>query len=267
METNSLDKEIKKQLENRVFTPSDSAWERLSEQLDNSQPKKNYNKTYLSIAASILILIFIGIELVKKSNTDIPLIEEVVINPIEKDKVKNRVDEIFNNEETKIEVVDNKRVLESKEKNKINSIILSDSIKLSNKVDVVDKNKSKEIKVAKSQQKDIKKSINNNQSLDTSKREIKSNNAIKVNPDDLLYAVTHSPEEVKAYYAKYQTTREDVLKTIKTELEKSKININPETILAEVERSIDDEAFQNNFLKTLKSKISNIATAIASRNN
>ena len=70
-------------------------------------------------------------------------------------------DEILNNEEPKIEVVVNKRVLESKEKNKINSIILSDSIKHSNKVDIVDKNKSKEIKVAQSQQKDIKKSINN----------------------------------------------------------------------------------------------------------
>ena len=83
----------------------------------------------------------------------------------------------------------------------------------------------------------------------------------------MLFAVTHSQKEVKAYYAKYQINRDDVLKTIKSELKKSNLKVNPETILAEVERSIDDDDFQNNFLKNLKRKVSDIATAIASRNN
>ena len=82
-----------------------------------------------------------------------------------------------------------------------------------------------------------------------------------------MYAVTHSSTEVKQYYAKHNLTRDDVLKTIKSELQKSNIKINPNTILAEVERTIGEEDFQNNFMKSLKTKISNIATVIASRND
>ena len=89
---------------------------------------------------------------------------------------------------------------------------------------------------------------------------------IKVNSNDLLYSVTHSPTEVKAYYAKYNVNREDILKTIKYELKKSNLKVNPNTILAEVERGIDDDLFQNNFMQKLKLKISDIAVAIADRN-
>ncbi len=83
----------------------------------------------------------------------------------------------------------------------------------------------------------------------------------------MLFAVTHSPQEVKTYYAKYNVNRDDVLKTIKSELKKSNLKVNPETILAEVERTIDEDDFQNNFMKTLKRRVSDIATAIASRND
>lgn len=61
--------------------------------------------------------------------------------------------------------------------------------------------------------------------------------------------------------------RDDLLNTIKLELKKSNLKVNPNSILAEVERTIDDDDFQNNFLKSLKSKVSYIASAIASRNN
>ena len=93
------------------------------------------------------------------------------------------------------------------------------------------------------------------------------NSAIKINADDLLFAVTHSPKEVSAYYAKYNVNRNDVLRTIKSELKKSNFKIDPNTILAEVERTIDDDIFQNNFMNSLKRKVSDIAEAIASRND
>ena len=94
-----------------------------------------------------------------------------------------------------------------------------------------------------------------------------TNSNIKVNAEDLLYAVTHTSQEVKNYYAKYSMNRDDLLNTIKLELKKSNLKVNPNSILAEVERTIDDDFFQNNFLKSLKSKVSDIASAIASRNN
>jgi len=83
----------------------------------------------------------------------------------------------------------------------------------------------------------------------------------------LLFAVTHSSTEVKEYYAKLNLTREDVLSTIKNELKNSNIKVSPEAILAEVERTIGEEDFQNNFLQSLKKRVTDIATAIASRND
>ena len=126
--------------------------------------------------------------------------------------------------------------------------------------------------IAKVDKKEILKNNNKDisefkQSLQFKEIEKDQNSSIKINADDLLFAVTHSQKEVKAYYAKYQINRDDVLKTIKSELKKSNLKVKPETILAEVERSIDDDDFQNNFLKNLKRKVSDIATAIASRNN
>ena len=42
METNKIDKNIQKKFVNRTFKPSNSAWERLSAQLDE-QPKQKKN--------------------------------------------------------------------------------------------------------------------------------------------------------------------------------------------------------------------------------
>ncbi|MDO6744558.1 hypothetical protein Q4553_08235 [Tenacibaculum soleae] len=82
----------------------------------------------------------------------------------------------------------------------------------------------------------------------------------------MLFAVTHSQEEVKEYYAKYKINRKDVLDTIRKELIKSNLTINPETILAEVEYDIKETDFEQNFMKKFKSKLSNVIVAIADRN-
>ena len=57
-----------------------------------------------------------------------------------------------------------------------------------------------------------------------------------------------------------------MLKTIEDELKKSNLKIDPNIILAEVERTIDDEEFKGDFMQKLKSKISDIAVAIVDRN-
>ena len=87
-----------------------------------------------------------------------------------------------------------------------------------------------------------------------------------MNSDDLLYAVTHSPEEVKEYYANLKLNRNDVLDSIKIKLKKSNLKINPEIILAEVERSIEDDTYQGNFRNNLGRRISTIIVAVANRN-
>ena len=94
-----------------------------------------------------------------------------------------------------------------------------------------------------------------------------SKSVIHVDSGDLLYAVTHSQEEVLSYYNKKRLSRESILEIINNELEKSNLKVDPKTILAEVERTIHDTYLENNFLKSIQERISTLATAIASRND
>lgn len=269
METNKLDKSIKEKFENRTFSPSASAWERLSVQLDE-QPKQNKKGWffYTTIAASILLLISIGFQLFS-SKEEVKPIEEVVIKPIDKQVIDDKINQFINEipvEEAIVKEEKTDKIQEEKTIAKNDGIIkkIEKSNHLENTISP-EKDDTIENGIAKIDEE--LKTIEDTSTLDKNSIKLKPNSTIKVNADDLLYAVTHSPAEVKVYYAKYNVKREDILKTIKNELKKSNLKINPETILAEVERSIDDDAFQNNFLKTLKRKVSDIASAIASRND
>lgn len=271
---NQLDKNIKEKLTNRAFTPSASAWERLEVKL-NGNPEQKKKKGWLffaGIAASIAILLSLSISFFNNKNQVIQPKEIIVENAIDTLNIKQNINKMFDGIKDEEAVVNNEFIEEKplKEKLKSNSIITKEKkVKKSNFREVTNPETPKNTNLSKISDKEIKKI----ESIDFSKQQQdkaikkKTNNSIKVNSDDLLYAVTHSQTEVDAYYAKHQISREDVLKTIKSELEKSDININPETILAEVERSIGDEDFQNNFMKSLKKKVSDIATAFASRNN
>ena len=268
MKTNKLDNNIKEKLQNRTFKPSASAWERLSIQLDEQpQQKKRGWFFYIGAAASILLLIAIGIQFLfsddatkeiktnniivntnidsvnidKKINEfikEIPLEEAIVkkdsTNTIKKEKVP-----------TKREFIERKT-----EKNVIKRPIVIAEV---NKTDFKINNA-------------VKKEVTQKSKVLTSVKQ-DPNSRIKINSDDLLFAVTHSSSEVEAYYAKNNLTREDVLKTIKSELKKTNIKVNPNTILAEVERNIGQEDFQNKFMKSIKKRVSDLATAIASRND
>ena len=92
------------------------------------------------------------------------------------------------------------------------------------------------------------------------------NSRIKVNASDLLYAVLNEPI-VKEEALKNNMSSAALLKMIKIELKKSNLKVDPKIILAEVETTIKNDIFQNNFLKSLKVKITDIATAVASRND
>lgn len=272
MKTNKLDKIIKEKFENRTFTPSTSAWERLSVQLDE-QPKEKKRGLffYISIAASILLLVSIGFQIfTTDDNKAIPIKEEIVISPLEKEFIKEKIDKVF--EEVPVEeVIVKKNEIKPKETSMIPTKVAKRESFTTKKILIEPISNNDKI-IAKVDKKEILKNNNKDisefkQSLQFKEIEKDPNSSIKINADDLLFAVTHTQKEVKAYYAKYQINRDDVLKTIKSELKKSNLKVNPETILAEVERSIDDDDFQNNFLKNLKRKVSDIATAIASRNN
>ena len=273
MSTNKIDKEIAEKLKDRTFKPSASAWERLSSQLDEQETKKKRNWfLYVGYAAGIALLFSVGISFFGEDSEIVPTKEIIVNAPIDTlqfddSKLKELVpveeaiveskngDKRTKNQDTRQEEINNKKsiVIVNKMKQSLNNnktvVAKNDKPIIKKSIVIPTKENTSKLKgvvIAK-----VDKTEKQNNALEKA-----SNSRIKINSEDLLYSVTHSPTEVKAYYAKYNVDREDVLKTIKYELKKSNLKVNPNTILAEVERGIDDDLFQNNFMQKLKLKIS-----------
>lgn len=93
MEWNKIDKQWKEGLEGREITPSSSAWDKLSSQLDKqAEVKEKSNlKLWIGIAASLLIGGFSVVQFVLLSTDSqaIPIIELPTINQIERVIVEN----------------------------------------------------------------------------------------------------------------------------------------------------------------------------------
>jgi hypothetical protein len=275
MKTNKLDNSIKEKFANRTLAPSASAWERLSAKLEE-QPKENKIGWffYIGAAASILLLVSVVVQVLSSDEPTVLPKNEVVIEHIDKDLIDEKLEKLNNELPIEEAIVKTTRV---EEKTKVDKEVIPTSKK--------PKNNSSNTIIANN--KKIEKIIANKNKIIIAKIEEKNTNAIpvkeefqikltnkqnpnsriKIKSEDLLFAVTHTPKEVKEYYAKYNVNREDVLKTIRNQLKESNIKINPNTILTEVERTINDDDFQNNFMKSLRKRVSNIATAIASRND
>ena len=269
MKTNKIDQNIKKKFDNRILEPSASAWERLSVQLDEQPKQKKIGWFfYIAAAASILLLVTIGYQFLSSDSSNFTPVQEVVKTPIDKTIIDAKIEEFIN------EIPVEEALVKEEVNENTNPKRIDRNIETSQKLKSIAKTKVKESTESKGlafvDKNQITNQKNNKVNVDDKvipsiKETINSN--IKVNAEDLLYAVTHTSREVKSYYAKYNMNRDDLLNTIKLELKKSNLKVNPNSILAEVERTIDDDDFQNNFLKSLKSKVSDIASAIASRND
>ncbi|MDX8553065.1 hypothetical protein MK851_05420 [Tenacibaculum sp. 1B UA] len=258
MSSNNIDKHIAEKLKNRELKPSNSAWERLETRLDSREVTKKRNWfLYLGYAAGFALLINLVAFYFIDSESKAPIEDVIVDTPIDTPKINNKGIEKFlrNTGEAVVQTEENQQEKQLKKKKKI-TVIKSSTLKEEDKVfkNIQKEELSKEEVVVGKLDKPI----------ETKKKEL--NSRVRVNSDDLLFAVTHSPEEVKEYYAKHKVKREDVLKTIEDELKKSNLKIDPNIILAEVERTIDDEEFKGNFMQKLKSRISDIAVAIVERN-
>lgn len=267
MKTNKLDNRVKEKFANRTLEPSVSAWERLSTKLDEEpkQKKKGWF-FYIGYAASIIVIISIGFFIF--SDEDIIIKNDTIIVEEALDTVNiiKNIEEHFNEVPVEKAIVKTEQSIEEKTK-KIDN---NKRIKTNNSTKIVQLNIKKNKEKASSLVDKITRTTNNvvaknevNPSSDLNKDKF----SITVNADELLKSVSTKSKKVEAYYANNNISEEELLKAIKSELIKSDLKVNPETILAEVERSINDDVFENNFLKSLKKKISNIATAIASRNN
>ncbi len=270
MKTNKLDNSIKEKFKNRTFEPSASAWERLSVKLDEEPKQKKIGWFfYIGVAASILLLVSVSMYVFGDNSQEIIFKDDVVIEKIDKDLIDKNIENIKSELPIQEVIVQKDGVEVAPEKSIGNSItekVILKENKNSTKIAAVKTNKKESVVIATVDD-FSNKSLEKNELKEPKILKRDPNSAIKINADDLLFAVTHSPKEVSAYYAKHNVNRDDVLRTIKSELKKSNFKIDPNTILAEVERTIDDDAFQNNFMNSLKRKVSDIASAIASRND
>ena len=274
MATNKFEREIQQKLNKREIQPSASAWERLSYQLDSQEKKRKRSWfLYVGYAASIALLISLFVFTNKNDEAETRIDDSIIVNKDSKLPIVEENTKVIIGNDNKEEVIV-KRF--TNKKNQEKPIIIKEITPINN--DVI-ANKS-----IKSIEKEIDKTIDFKQpdSIRTVivKKEVKDNlitidtskftplkNKISVDSNALLFAVTHSKEEIRGYYKKYKISQAKVLKTIQNELNKTNLKIDPSIILAEVEMEVNEESFQNNFYQFIKSKVSDVAVAISNRNN
>lgn len=256
MKEDKIDKIIKSKLDSREIPHSNSAWERLSTQLDDRQYEiNNKKKVYFNYAASMLLLLSIGFSyFIFNSKEQIkPILVNTKFETLQIDTLKT-IDEIIKEETIQIA----KKVYISIPKSKVEN----KKIIRVEKVAKTKNNKENLIKIYTEKEVKIETLVAKNENSKVGKEK----NRIQVSGKDLLFAVTHNVDEVKKYYAKHKLNRNKIINTIERELRKSNLKINPETILAEVENDLINDQFKGSFMHKIKLKISDIAVAVADRN-
>ena len=271
MKTNKLEDHIKKTLNSRTIAPTASAWERLSVQLDAQViSKKRGLFFYLGVAASILVLLSVAFHLPFKNQVRIPANNEVVNQQIDTAILHKKIEKfkkevpvtkaisslVINNESQRI-----KRIKQNRKNTSV-----SNEVSINQKLTIQIVPEKETITVVAYPVKELKIPTVHASSLPRKDLKEASNKKIHIDSEDLLFAVTHSQQDVANYYNKKRLSRESLLKIINDELEKSNLKVNPKTILAEVEQSIHDAYIENNFLKSIRETITTLASAIASRN-
>ena len=281
METNNIDKIVSDSLKSRTIQPSNSSWERLSNQLDIAEEKKRKKWfLYVGYAATVLLLISVGFFM----NTD-DVLEPITPNTIVTapiiDTTKLVKPTLQNTIPTETVIVKTDKVEEKQQPKKVITKKRKPQIKqakiIENNPIVIADNKS-DLKIEKRiiiDSNSLLESVDNSTTtvaetkivIPKEAKKIFKQTDIKINSDALLYAVTNPDKNINEFYKKYNVDRNDVLKNIQKELKKVNLKIDANTLLTDVEKQIDEAAFRNNFMQVVKGKITGLASAISNRNN
>ena len=304
MESNKIDKIVRDSLQSRTIQPSNSAWERLSDQLDVVEAPKRINWfKYAGYAASVLLLISVAFFINTTDDTDPIQKNDIVTAPVI--DTTEFIKPNFNNS-VRQETVIVKAVIPTEEKKAVISNSGTIEKSLNKKLKTVKTKKSTDLKVPNvvkensrivlaahtpietQKPKQVLRSrikidsdalllavTKNNQKVEKStaiiipdaSRKLLNQSRIKINSDALLYAVTNPNKDISEYYKKYHIDRDEVLRNIQKELNKVNVNIDAATLLTNVEKTIDEETFKKSFMQVVKGKITGFASAFANRNN
>ena len=279
METNKTDNNIKEKFAKREIVPSASAWERLSIQLDN-QPKNKKRSWFLYIgyAATILILISVGVYTFSSNSLErMPLEDVLVKQEIDTVQILHKIDKVFKEVPiekalVKLEIIKEKQI----DTFILEKVFINQPIARKETDEILKKEAATHIIIIESKENSSVVNIEENKAIITPTKETILNKTstqpilksrIKVNAEELLYAVTNESKYPLTISFERNTNRAELLTTIKNELEKSNFKVDPKIILAEVELAIKDDFFQNSFLEIIRKSMTNFATTVANRNN
>ena len=294
METNKIDKVVRDLLKPRTMQPSNSAWERLSDQLDAvDEPRRINWFKFVGYAASVLLILSV-VFFMNTNDVVEPATPETVVsspkintNDFVKPTIKNTVPvetEIVQSEKIikKEKATKNKTDSKSIVKNKSTELRVPNIVKENSKIviasNTVPPKKTNTTNSIKIDSEALLLSVTNTTTEvvvadskkivipETSKKLLKPSR-IQVNSDALLYAVSNPNKDISEYYKKYNIDRNEVLNDIQKELKKVNLTIDARTLLTNVEKTIDEETFKKSFMQVVKGKISGLATAFANRNN
>ena len=264
METNKIDKVFKDAFKNRTITPSNSAWNRLSEKIEIEE-KQTRKKRYLFLgyAASLLVFVTFSYFHFSKESHSIEKQQEIVdTTPVENDTKINATPKIIL--ENKILEDRNEIVVENATKE------LKPKIEKAKDKSFFHKNEESEESITVEPSK-VLVAENTTAKLDTMEVYALSNTTqetpkntkkrkLKIDALQLLASVENEDEIERNYLS-----RAEKLKIIEKELKYSSININPEKLLAEVEKNTEEKTFREKFLISVKNNISSLATVITEK--
>ncbi|ULC59228.1 hypothetical protein MBM09_15140 [Flaviramulus sp. BrNp1-15] len=251
------EEQLKNKLEKRTLQPSENAWEKLSNRLDEESGKKN-NKSFwwLGIAASVVGILFVATQL-WNTNSSTEVTPKVVTTP-----------ETIQEEETIKIVLDNvnkNHITDKEEVKKIdkNDIVKTQNIKkvLPNKPlnenQIVSSNTDENLNIITPEEKTTDLPQNNTLTFEEQKiqdvvaqvKELKNTNN-EVTDADIDALLLEAQKEIKLNRLYNETTG----------------IVDANALLQDVEEELD-LSFRSKVFEAIKSSYNSVKTAVANRNN
>ena len=253
MEPNKLENQIREKLHSREIQPSAQAWNRLDAMLSEAEEKKTRRPFgFLFIAASITILLTVGMLFFTQNGPEIQTIEEVVGTEVEKDSVvkipnsKFQIPKIEGNQTvvSNQPTTNNQRVSISTREQSSNW--------RSNQKSAIKNQKSSNQNPLINRDKQIEYSINSSDialkdlpKIEKRKEIIIESNKRDITDDDLLAAI--------------DTAAKQTIKKQKT------VNVDAKNLLSQVDGELE-LTFREKVIKKVSKKYKEVKVAIANRN-
>jgi hypothetical protein len=248
MALNKFETEVKNKLNLREIHPSAQAWDRLDAMLSIAEkPKKKF--PWLLIAASFIGFMFVG-TMIYRSNNVFSITDETPSSTV----TSSEVDMQNPNIQTPNVVVSSSEVeIQNQNLKNSSTIVTSNAVEMQNKTILVSKRNHEIVDIIS------KKSIIKNQSKEGVS--ITNQNQIAVNQKQQIVNQTSINQEVLS------KNTDEILAMVKPKVtSKTSLNVNPASLLSQVDGEITTEFRENVFTKVSKN-FQTVKVALADRNN